>query len=252
MLSIVSRSLLVLVFTFTILTPVIAKETLSMSLSDEVDIDINVYPAKGDKIILWLACNEGREGVVTRSANVLNQQGIEVWLPDFLSAHFLPQGPSSIYKIPGTEVAAVINMISKKRPNKEIYLVAAGRASAPLLRGAAEWEKLPSNKKLKGAIMFYPRLNLLEIMPGKEPVYIESVGKASLPMIILEGERTPNRWGLPHLSRALKQASPSVSYSLLPKVRGYFYTRQKKTAAEEALSNKVHELILNNLSKFAK
>ena len=228
-----------------------ATNSISLVISDEIDVSIAIYSATNNrnKILLWLACNEGSEGTETRSATQLNKRGIDVWLPDFLTAHFLPQGPSSIYKIPGTEIAAVINEIVKQRPAADIYLVAAGRANAPLLRGAVEWEKNPDNKALKGMLMLYPRLNLLDPVPGNEPVYIEAVGKTRLPIIILEGARTPNRWGLPHLKKALEKNGSSVSFSILPKVRGYFYTRPKKTKAEEALSKKVHELILNNLSK---
>lgn len=233
-----------------IFQPAQAADAISLVINDDIDVSISIFPATNNrnKVLLWLACNEGSEGTETRAAAKLNKHGIDVWLPDFLSAHFLPQGPSSIYKITGTEVNAVISEIVKQRPGADIYLVAAGRANAPLLRGAAEWEKNPANKALKGMLMFYPRLNLLEPVPGNEPVYIEAVGKTRLPIIILEGARTPNRWGLPHLQKALEKNGSPVSFSILPKVRGYFYTRPKKTSAEEALSKKVHELILNNLS----
>ncbi|MCK5336809.1 MAG: hypothetical protein KAQ67_11635 [Gammaproteobacteria bacterium] len=231
------------------MTSAYAGETISLSVSDEVDVDINIYPAKGDKVILWLACNEGHEGPEAKASKHLVKQGIEIWFPDFLSAHFLPQGPSSIYKITGEEVAAVIREISKRRPGKSIYLVAGGRANAPLIRGAVEWEKQSENNAIKAAILLYPRLNLLEPVPGNEPVYIEAVGKVKLPIVILEGERTPNRWGLPHLSSKFKESSVSVRYELLPKVRGYFYTRPKKTAAEKALSEKLHEIVYKQIVK---
>lgn len=226
-----------------------ASETISLSVSEDIEVDISVYPADGDKVILWLVCNEGREGPEAKAAKYLVKQGIEIWFPDFLSAHFLPQGPSSIYKIPGKEVAAVIKMIVKERPGKSIYLLAGGRANAPLLRGALEWEKNENNKPVKAAILLYPRLNLLEPVPGNEPVYIEAIGKVKLPVVILEGERTPNRWGLPHLTAKFKESSSTVTYELLPKVRGYFYTRPKKTAAEKALSEKLHEIVLKQIIK---
>jgi hypothetical protein len=238
-----------LLFTIAWQTQGMASEIISLSVADDVEVDISTYPATGDKILLWMACNEGSPGPETRAAAYLAKQGIEVWIPDFLSAHFLPQGPSSIYKIPGHEVSSVIELMNQQRPGKDIYLVAGGRANAPLLRGAVEWEKQADRKAIKGAIMLYPRLNLLEPVPGNEPVYIEAVGKTKLPIVILEGERTPNRWGLPHLSGKLKQGGSSVAYELLPKVRGYFYTRPKKTPAEEALAGKLPKLILSHLPK---
>lgn len=216
--------------------PLLANEMFTLSIDNETEVDVNVYPSNGNRLILWLACNEGREGTETRSASRLSDQEIEVWLPDFLSAHFLPQGPSSIYKITGREIAAIITRMNSKHPKKNIYLVAGGRANAPLLRGAAEWEK-QTGKSLKG-IMFYPRLNLLEPAPGNEPVYIEAVGKTRSPVLILEGGRTPNRWGLPHLTAKLKQSGSTVSYQILPKVRGYFYTHQKKNRNRKSFNQK--------------
>ena len=111
-------------------------------------------------------------------------------------------------------------------------------------------KKNENNKPVKAAILLYPRLNLLEPVPGNEPIYIEVIGKVKLPVVILEGERTPNRWGLPHLTAKFKESSIAVTYELLPKVRGYFYTRPKKTPAEKALSEKLHEIVLKQIIKF--
>lgn len=238
---------------FTAPTYAFANENITVTVADDIDVDINVYPAEGKTVLLWLACHEGSEGAETRAAEKLVKQGIETWFPDMLSAHFLPQAPSSIYTIPGEEIAIIIDRVFETHPDSSIYLVAGGRAAAPLLRGAVAWEQHHAKShSLAGAILFYPRLNLLDIEPGKEPVYIEAVGQAKLPIVILEGERTPNRWGLPHLTGKLKQASAFVHTDLIPKVRGYFYTRPSKTADEAAMTEKLHELIVTHLKDFNK
>lgn len=226
--------------------------TETISVSDEVDVDVSIYPADGDVLFIWLACNQGSEGAETRSAAVLVEQGIEVWLPDMLSAHFLPPGPSSIYKIPGEEIASIIEAAIQTTGKKSIYLVAGGRAAAPLLRGAVAWEKQHATDKqvLTGALLMYPRLTLLKPEPGTEPVYIEAVGEARLPIVILEGERTPNRWGLPHLTAAFRKSSSFVHAALIPKVRGYFYVRNDATPAEQAMSQQLPQLLMSHLSDF--
>lgn len=228
----------------------IATETISVS--DEIDVDVSIYPAEGDVLFIWLACNQGSEGAETRSAAVLVEHGIEVWLPDMLSAHFLPPGPSSIYNIPGEEIAVIIDAAIEQTGKKFIYLVAGGRAAAPLLRGAVAWEKQhgENSQRLSGALLIYPRLTLLKPEPGTEPVYIEAVGEARLPIVILEGERTPNRWGLPHLSAAFRKNSVFVHSALIPKVRGYFYVRNDATPAEQAMSRQLPHLLMSHLSDF--
>ncbi len=226
--------------------------TETISVNDEIDVDVSIYPAEGDVLFIWLACNQGSEGAETRSAAVLVEHGIEVWLPDMLSAHFLPPGPSSIYKIPGEEIAVIIDTAIEKTGKKLIYLVAGGRAAAPLLRGAMAWEKrhAAETQRLSGALLIYPRLTLLKPEPGTEPVYIEAVGKVRLPIVILEGERTPNRWGLPHLTAAFRKNSVFVTSSLIPKVRGYFYVRNDATPAEQAMSRQLPHLLISHLSDF--
>lgn len=234
-------------------THAFANENISITVAEDIEVDINVFPAEDKTVLLWLACNEGSEGAETRAAKKLVEQGIEIWFPDLLSAHFLPQAPSSIYTIPGEEIAKIIDRVFETHPDSAIYLVAGGRATAPLLRGAVAWEQHHANSRtLAGAILLYPRLNLRDIEPGKEPVYIEAVGQAKLPIVILEGERTPNRWGLPHLTDKLKQGTPFVHSDLIPKVRGYFYTRPNKTADESAMMEKLHELIATHLKDFDK
>jgi len=232
----------------------IADENLSrtVTINDEVDVEISIYPANGDKVFLWLACNQGSEGAETNSAKLLVEQGIEVWLPDMLSAHFLPAGPSSIYKISGDEVATIIGVVARALPDKSIYLIAGGRAAAPLLRGAYSWEKQNPDKTLAGAILLYPRLTLLKPEPGKEPVYIEVVDKVNLPIVILEGERTPNRWGLPHLMEQIRKSSRFVHSELLPKVRGYFYVRNDATPAEQEMTLKLPQLLISHLTNLNK
>ncbi|MDH5394088.1 MAG: hypothetical protein OEY11_12940, partial [Gammaproteobacteria bacterium] len=225
-------------------------EVVSLHVTEDIDVDINIYAADGKKVLLWLACNEGRQGAETHTAERLASQGIEVWLPDFLTAHFLPQGPSSIFKVAAEEVAAVIDVIYKKHAEKKLYLLAGGRASTALLRGIVEWEKQNPDNTLGGALLLYPRLNLLEPVPGTEPVYIKAVGQSKLPVLILEGEHTPNRWGLAHLSSRFALSADSVDYELLPRVRGYFYTRPDKTEAEQALSKKLPDIIKTQLDRF--
>ena len=230
----------------------IADEYISkiISIDDEIDVEIDIYQSNGDKVFIWLACNQGSEGAETRSANVLVKQGIEVWLPDMLSAHFLPPGPSNIFKIPGEEVAAIIDEVVNELPGKSIYLVAGGRSAVPLLRGAYSWEKRNPDKNLAGAIVFFPRLTSLKPEPGKDPVYIDAVGKVRLPVIILEGERTPNRWGLPHLLKQFRKNSGLVHAELLPKVRGYFYVRGDATPAEQEMTLKLPQLLISHLKEF--
>ncbi|MDH5393410.1 MAG: hypothetical protein OEY11_09515, partial [Gammaproteobacteria bacterium] len=34
-------------------------EVVSLHVTEDIDVDINIYAADGKKVLLWLACNEG-------------------------------------------------------------------------------------------------------------------------------------------------------------------------------------------------
>ena len=77
--------------------------------------------------------------------------------------------------------------------------------------------------------------------------YVDAVGKTHLPLMILEGERTPNRWGLGHLTNALKASGSDVSAKLIPSVRGYFFNRGDSNTSEELVTSQLSGLIKASL-----
>jgi hypothetical protein len=93
----------------------------------------------------------------------------------------------------------------------------------------------------------FPRLNKAAPEPGKEPEYLDSVGKTHLPILVLEGERTPNRWGLGHFTQALKHSGSPVTIKVIPEVRGYFFKRQDSNMPEEVVTSQLSGLIKASL-----
>ena len=52
--------------------------------------------------------------------------------------------------------------------------------------------------------------------PGKTPEYVDAVGKTHLPIMLLEGGRTPNRWGINSLSHELEKSGSKVIAKVIP------------------------------------
>jgi len=224
-----------------------ADDTLSLVINDDIEIEILHLGKPSPVAIIWFNCQQGDETAEFNSARVLTGQGYQFYFPDMLSAHFLAPTQSNIARVPAAEVSQVIHYILGETESEQVYLIGAARSAIPVLKALAD----PSlkNTKLKGALLITPRINHKTPEPGTEPEYIKEAGMSTLPIRVLEGERTPNRWGLPHLASVLSTSGSPVHTDIIPGVRGFFYLRQEKTAEESALTEQLDQLIHTNIQK---
>ncbi len=222
-------------------------ETETLEIGDEAEVDIRVFKADGDKLLLGFACDEGQSVSEEATAMSLAEDGVEVWMPDMLGGYMLPKTRSSIYSIPSEGLYSVIERAMET--GKKVFLIASGPDTELVLRVANEWEaKHDGAAGLAGVVLLFPRLNEGKPEPGKEPEYVEAVGKTKeVPLLVLEGERTPNRWGVKHLTTALAAGGSHVHAKLIPDVRGYFFKRQDANMPEEVVTTQLAGLIKASL-----
>jgi len=213
--------------------------------TDDTEIDVRVFKADGDKILIGFACDQGTSIAEEQTAQTLAKDGIEVWMPDMLSALMLPKVRSSLSEIPTDALESILENATKG--GKKVYLIASGPDTEIILRVAQDWEKKHKNTPLGGAILMFPRLNKSKPEPGKQPEYQDAVGKTRLPLMVLEGERTPNRWGVGHLTSSLKKGGSTVYAKLIPSVRGYFFKRDDPNIPENLVTKQMSGLIKASL-----
>jgi len=213
-------------------------------------VDIRKYRADGDKLLLGFACDEGTGQAAMNAASVLSDTAMEIWMPDLLSAHFLPKLKSSLAEIPSEDVVALIDEAIASS-DKQVYLISSGGGSAVLLRGLVQWEQKNPDRldALHGVILLYPRLNASPPEPGKDPVYIDAVGKTKTPIAILEGAKTPNSWALPALKEKMQAGGSLVTTALIPGVRGFFYERDKQSLPEDIATSQLAGLVRASVIK---
>lgn len=216
-----------------------AKEIKTIETSDS-DVDVRVFPAEGKILLLGFPCDEGKSIAEEKTAMSLAEDGVEVWMPDMLSALMLPKVRSSLADIPTDTLTAIIDEATKT--GKKVYLIASGPDTELILRGASQWESA-DNEALAGAILMFPRLFKDEPVPGKLPEYVDAVGKTRLPLMLLEGERTPNRWGINTLSKELEKGGSKVMSEVIPNVRGYFFKRADPNRSEDVVTSQMAGLI---------
>jgi len=244
------NGLLGLVIFSVVTTSPLADTSSSIELDNDIEIDIRQFGADASIGIIWFACNQGEDSIEFETARKLIGRGYKIYFPDMLSAHFLSPLPSNVARVPAQEVVEVIKHIVKTTSAERIYLVAGARAAVPVIRGLANPDLQQPGSKLKGALLITPRILKKRPEPGSEPMYIDETGLSVHPLIVLEGERTPNRWGLPHLSAALAKSGSKVRTELIKGVRGYFYLRNDQNAAEVDMTRKLDVLIHDNIQKF--
>jgi len=235
----------------TLLSPALHAEAEhdSVMLTDDLEMDLRYFPARGDTVLLGFPCDQGTGQTEAVAGEVLSKRGIEVWLADLLGAHFLPIAPSSMRSLEGDEVAHLINYTVKKS-NKRIVLTASGYGAIPALRGARIWQQQhPQSRQLAGAILFFPMLNAHEPEPGKPLEYLDIVQKTKLPIVIMQPGNTPTRFWVRKLKKTLEQGGSRVEVELLPNVRPFFYSRTDATPAEHAMAQRLPELVEEALGK---
>ncbi|MCP3687364.1 MAG: hypothetical protein GY784_03020 [Gammaproteobacteria bacterium] len=222
-------------------TTLVSAREIKLVETDVGEIEVRVFAAQGDTLLLGFPCDEGKSIAEENTAKSLSEDGIEVWMPDMLSAFMLPNLRSSLAEISDEAFLALLDAATKT--GKKVYLIASGPDTELVLRAASIYESSRSSKALGGMILMFPRLFKTEPVPGQEPEYVDVVGKTRIPIMLLEGERTPNRWGINNLTQALQAGGSRVSAKVIPMVRGYFFKRQDSNRSETVVTSQLAGLV---------
>ncbi len=225
-------------------------EVFTIDLEDDNSVDVRQFKSDGENLLLGFACDEGTGQAESQTAALMADGDLEVWMPDLLGAHFLPKLKSSLIEVPEDDIIRLIDT-ALAQSDKKLYLISSGPGSTVLLRGLAAWEANNPDRlnELHGTILLFPRLAAIPPEPGKDPVYIDAVGKTKTPIAILEGARTPNQWSLPGLKKQMEAGGSIVTTALIPGVRGFFYNQEDPNMSENIVTSQLSGLIKASLVK---
>ncbi|HEC20077.1 MAG TPA: TlpA family protein disulfide reductase [Gammaproteobacteria bacterium] len=186
--------------------------------------------------ILWVAPSFGIDPRIRQTAQALSQQGVEVWLIDLADALFLPRSASTLRGIPSKTVAGIIDAISQQgADNTDLLVVSSSYGAIPALRGIRAWQQQQTRRaKLIGAVLFSPSFFTHVPELGVEPSFIAELAATNSPVYIFQSARNGNRWHLPAVLKALKNAP--VYSEILRDVVSVFYTRDTAPATMKAFA----------------
>lgn len=218
---------------------IFAEETLFFPVNAETEIEMSVYPAKGDTLFLWLYSEAGPQKSEHEIAKQLAKNNIEVWRVDLFAAHFLPVASSSMDRIPDSDISELIEYAFKKT-GKKIIPVTTGRGSLPVLKGANRWQnKYKNSHALAGVILMSPKFFIETPEPGKEGKLLEIVKQTNLPLFILQPKQSPWYWKLDQTIPALEKSGSDVFVQRIKGVRDRYYFRPDANAYENKISTKL-------------
>jgi hypothetical protein len=220
----------------------IAKEVKILDLPSDEVLEVRVFAAASDTLILGLPCDFGASVNQESTAQDLAADGLEVWMSDFLNAYMLTKTKSDLGKIGDKDLVFLLK--SALQTGKKVYLLTSGIEAELALRtiAAAEAENVDLTN-FAGTLLLFPRLYAKTPEPGTEPVYTPSVGKTTKPIVIIEGGNTPNKWGLTHLKAKLSAGGSQVITKIIPDIRGYFFNRKDPNMEENIVTSQLSGVI---------
>ena len=208
----------------------------------DTDIGVEVYPAKGDLLLIWQPHEVGIQSGDQALAQQLAAQHIETWLVDVLEAYFLPNTASSMDRVPADALAAVIQAAVKS--GKHVVVAASGRGAIPLLRGIRQWQLLqPDNKQLLGTILLSPKLYIETPDPGLRGQLMPIAQATNQTIVLLQPDKSPWYWKLEQTLTGLEQGGSDIYLWPFRGMRDRFYFRPDASDTEKQTGERLPEFL---------
>jgi thiol-disulfide isomerase/thioredoxin len=199
-----------------------ATTDFEVSDAEDNELHVQVYPADGNKLLIWLVDHDEHRKMFEEMVNAVNESGFEIWRVDLLDDYFLPRSSENQRTLPGDGVAALLKY-AHQQSHKSIMLATYDRMPLTMLRGINQWQKTAQTSRLSGAILFYPNLFGPAPVAGEDPVIDPVVSMTNVPVVIYQPDSGSQRWRLQAVMEAFWQGgSPAHAY-LVPNVRDWFF-----------------------------
>jgi thiol-disulfide isomerase/thioredoxin len=216
----------------------------------EADLPVEVYPADGSKLVVWLPPEDGRAPRELPTARALAAAGIEVWLPDLHAAWFLAPGSYSLADVPAESVAVLLDAAAGT--GKAVYLLAGGRTGQLALATARAWQQQPAHQgRLGGVVLLYPKLYGRTPQGGEDASFAPVVRATNLPVFLMQPENSSGWWRIADVAGALQTGGAAVFVRKLAGVSDGFEVRDETRPGEPEMTARLPAILGNALDLLA-
>ncbi len=221
----------------------VAALMLCASFGTRADLpDTQRFPAAGERLLLWVASEYGRDASELAAARQLAAQRVEVWSLDLLDAYFLPPLPASMEQVPLADLAQWLQ--AARASGKRVTLYAVGRAAGPLLRAAGQ---MPVEARAQLCVLLmHPNL-YANAEALADPVYFDLGALDGLRVRVLQPRRAAGTIWLQGLIEQLAVSGVAVEVAMLENLREGFWAREEPTEYEIAESSRLAERLMQEM-----
>lgn len=231
-----------LVITLLLFLPLMARADFGLDVGRGEHLEVKTW-GEGNKgpLFIWLLNQYGERERANELAKALAKRNATVWRVDLLDSLLLERTAEAIRNIEGFPVAVLVKR-AVQAGRGPIVLVACDRMAAPLLRGLRTWqEEGGDNRKVAGAVLFFPNLYRGTPVAGEAPELLDIVSATNLPVMVMQPTLGTNRGRLDELMQALARGGSPAYAWLVPEVRDYYLMQVEKPVSEslQAMAGRV-------------
>ena len=224
------------------------QKLLTISLDTENELTIRQFPAKGNRLLIWVPSHAMPVDIVNNLTVQLAAENIEVWYADLLEARFLPHTSSSIYQIPTGDIIKIYDT-ARKQSSKQIAIYTESRAVIPVLHALREQQQSGDDLRgFGGLIVNSPYFYVETPDPGNTAQLMPITSTTNLPIYVIQPKNSPRYWQLREYLPALQQSGSDVFVRVLDGIRGRFLFRPDASLKEDALTSNFGKQISRSLN----
>ncbi len=208
---------------------------LTVQDSEENEYQIEVLPAEGELLALWITdLVEEERPHFDALLRHIQQSGIEVWNTRILQDLFLTRDDPTILSLDGSRIAELIEA-AHRHSDKKILLLSYDKISIPFLRGIRHWQQhYPNRDRIAGTALLYPNLFIAPKRAGDDPTPAPILSMTNIPLTLFQPQQGQHAKRISAVMEQLWDAGSAATLFPLADVRDWYIMHEPGKYPAEA------------------
>lgn len=217
--------LLVVALLWSAWLPAAGSQDIEISLPSHLDLRVKVFPATGERLLIWLPSKYGIRPGNASFARSVQQNGVDYWLVDLHASYLAPTGRQGYAEFRPQHIKELIDH-AVDEGWRHIVVGGASRGAALAMKAARLWQRdHPGDDRVAGLVLFHPYL-IDGYTPIGDEARLEPIARmTNLPVYLVQPELNTKHLLSERLMAQLEQGGAAVYFHPLDGVRGGFHLR---------------------------